>query len=113
MDKLKGLILLLVVVAGIYFAWNMLPPYWYNYQFQDDLDDIARRNSYVNKSEEDIREIVIKKAAADSITLREDQVAITRGADGVGITVRYRVHVEMILFPRDIDFTAVSYNKRI
>lgn len=113
MDKIKGLIAILVVAALIYVAWNMIPPYFYNYQFQDDLDDIARRNSYLNKSEDDIRDIVIKKAASDSITLKEDQVTITRGSDGVGITVRYRVHIDMILHPMDIDFTANSYNKRI
>lgn len=113
MDKLKGIIALVVVVAVIYVAWNVTPPYFYNYQFQDDLDDIARRNSYVNKNEDDIRDLVIKKAASDSITLREDQVTITRGADGVGITVRYRVHVDMILHPVDLDFSANSYNKRI
>lgn len=113
MDKIKGLIAVLIVAAVVYATWNIVPPYFYNYQFQDDLDDIARRNSYVNKSEDDIREMVIKKAAADNITLREDQVTVTRGGDGIGITVRYRVHVDMVLHPVDLDFVTSSYNKRI
>jgi predicted small integral membrane protein len=113
MDKLKGVIALLVVAGAIYVAWNMVPPYFNNYQFQDDVDDVARRFSYLNKTEDDIREAVIKKATSDNITLREEQITITRGTDGIGITVRYRVHVDMIMFPRDVDFTVISYNKRI
>jgi len=114
MEKLKGFIFLLLIVAAIYATWNMVPPYWNNYQFQDDVDDVARRSSYANRTTEDeIRDLVIKKAASNNITLKEDQVTITRGSDGIGITVRYRIHVDMVMFPRDLDFTVNSYNKRI
>jgi hypothetical protein len=114
MDKLKGFIAILVVVAFIYVAWSLTPPYFNNYQFQDDLDEIARRSSYVvSKTDDDIRDAVIKKAATDSVILKEDQVAITRSGGTVGITVHYRVHVDMIVHPVDLDFTVKSFNERI
>jgi len=114
MEKLKGYIALLVVVVAIYVAWNMTPPYWNKYQFQDDVDDVARRSSYANRmTEDEIRDAVIKKAASNNIPLKEDQITITKGADGIGISVHYRVHVDIILFPTDLDFTVASYNKRI
>ena len=113
MEKLKGLIAIVIVAGVIYVVWNIVPPYFYNYQFQDDLDDLARRNSYVNRSEDEVRDLVIKKAASDNITLKDDQVTITRGPDGIGITVRYRVHVDLVLHPLDLDFVTNSYNKRI
>lgn len=113
MGKLKGFIGIAVVVGAFYVAWNMIPPYFNNYQLQDSLDDIARRQSYTMTSEDDIKKLVVNKAASDDITLKEDQVAVTRTSNGVGITVHYRIHVEMVVHPMDLDFTANSFNKRI
>ena len=113
MEKLKGLIALLVVVALIYVAWSLIPAYWYNYQFKDDLDELARRLSYTNKSEEDIKDMVIKKAASDNVALRDDEVTVIKAGAEVSLTVKYRVHVDIIVHPVDLDFALVSYNKRI
>jgi len=113
LEKLKGIIALLVVAALIYVAWSLIPAYWYNYQFKDDLDELARRLSYANKSVEDIKDMVIKKAASDNVTLREDEITVNNSGPEVGLTVKYRVHVDMIVHPVDLDFTLVSYNKRI
>ena len=114
MGKIKGLIGLLVVVGGFYVAWNMIPPYFHNYQLQDDLDDLVRRNSYTSAGDDDLRKMVIQKAAEDNnITLKEEQITVSRGGSGLAISVRYHVHVDMVVHPVDIDFTANSFNKRI
>ena len=113
MGKIKGLIGLLVIAAGFYVAWNLIPPYFHNYQLQDDLDDLARRNSYTSSTEDDIKQMVIQKAQTNDIKLKENQVTVSRGGNGLAISVKYRVHVEMMVHPMDIDFTANSFNKRI
>src|SRR5882757_7485810 len=113
MGKLKGLIALAVVFGGFYVAWNMIPPYFNNYQFQDALDDIARKNSYTTLSEDDIKKMVVTKADTEDIKLKEDQVSVTRTRDGLGISVKYRIHVDMVVHPVDLDFVANSINKRI
>ena len=102
-----------MVVAAFYVAWNMVPPYFNNYQFQDALDDIARKNSYTGASDDEIKKTVISKAGTEDIKLREDQVVVTRLPEGLGITVKYRIHVDMVVHPVDLDFTANSLNKRI
>ena len=112
-SKITGIIIIVVILTGIYVGWNMIPPYFHNYQFQDDLDDIARRNSYMRRTDDEIKDLVIKQASTMDITLNEDQITITRSADGLGISVRYRIHVDMIIHPVDLDFTANSINKRI
>src|SRR5258707_769625 len=104
MEKLRGLLAILVVAAMIYIAWSLIPAYWYNYQFKDDLDDLARRLSYSNKSVEDIKEMVIKKAASDNVVLREDEVTVNGTGAEVSLSVKYRVHVDMIVHPVDLDF---------
>src|SRR5215467_1641721 len=113
MGKVKGLIGLLVVVAGFYVAWNMVPPYFNNYQLQDALDDIARKGSYTAQTDDDIKKAVSAKAEAEDIKLKEDQIVVSRVRDMLGITVKYRIHVEMLVHPVDLDFTANSLNKRI
>ena len=112
MGKLKAAIGLFVVVAAFYVAWNVIPPYFHNYQFQDDLDEIARRNSYTNKTDDDLRAMVMKHASDLEIPLKEDQITISR-VDGLGISVHYKIHVEMMVHPMDLDFTTNSLNKRI
>lgn len=113
MGKVKGLIGLLLVVGGFYVAWNMVPPYFHNYQLQDDLDDVARRHSYTSISEDEIKKIVISKADNDNVRLKEDEIVVTRTPNGLGISVKYRIHVDMVLYPVDLDFAANSMNKRI
>jgi hypothetical protein len=112
MGKLKGLLILLILFGGIYVGWMLVPPYFHNWQFQDDLDDIARTNSYMRRTDDDVRATVIKKADEIGISLKEDQIIINRLSDGLGISVHYRVHIDMILHPMDLDFTANSMNRR-
>ena len=114
MEKLRGLLFIVVIAAGVYYGWNMIPPYFHNSQFQDDLDDIVRRASYTSISEDALKAIVITKAA-DSINvkLKEEQITVSRGATGLSISVNYRVHVDMIVHPVDLDFTATSHNRML
>jgi uncharacterized protein DUF4845 len=113
MGKIKGFIGLLLVVAGFYVAWNLIPPYFHNYQLQDDLDDVARRHSYTTVSDDDVKKIVITKADSNNIRLKEDQITVTRTPNGLAISVKYHIHVDMVLYPVDLDFAANSMNKRI
>jgi hypothetical protein len=113
MEKIKALIGVMVIVAGFYVAWNMIPPYFHNGQFQEELDDVARHASYKNISDDDLRQMVIDKAKSMDIVLKEDQVTISHGGAGLAITVKYSVHVDMLVHPTDLDFTANSLNKRI
>ena len=112
--KARLVVFLLIIASGIYVAWNMLPPRFRNSQFQDDLDDIARRMTYTNLSDDDIKRQVIKQAQGEDLPpLKEDQVTISRGPTGLAISVRYRVHIDMIVYQTDLDFVANSHNKMI
>jgi hypothetical protein len=113
MGKAKAFLALAIIFGGGYLAWELLPPLFHKYEFQDELDDIARRNSYTGRTDDDVRSIVIQKASTLDIPLKENQITITRSSDGLGISVRYRIHVDMILHPVDLDFSADSMNRRI
>ena len=113
MEKIKALVGVGVIVIGFYVAWNLIPPYFHNGQFQEELDDVARHASYMTISDDDLKQRVVEKAKAMDIFIKEDQVSVTHGGGGLGITVNYRVHVDMLVHPTDLVFTANSLNKRI
>jgi Domain of unknown function (DUF4845) len=113
MGKLKAFIALFLIFGGIYLGWELIPPYFHKYELQDDVDEIARRNSYTQKTDDDIRALVIKQASSYDIPLKEDQIAITRSTDGMGISLHYTIHVDMPVHPMDLDFTVSSFNKRL
>lgn len=113
MEKVKALIGVGVIMIGFYVAWNMIPPYFHNGQFQDELDDIARRYTYTTVSDDDLKQKVVDKAKNMDILIKEDQVSITHSGNQLGISVKYRVHVDLLVHPTDLDFTANSLNKRI
>ena len=113
MEKLKVLIFIAVVAACVYLAWVNIPPWFHYYAFRDDLDDIARVNSYTGRNDDDIKQMVISKARSEEIQIKEDEVTVSRGPEGLGIVVHYRVHVDMGVAAKDWDFTAQSLNKRL
>jgi hypothetical protein len=107
-------IFLLVVAGAVYVGWNMIPPRFHNSQLQEDLDDIVRRVTYASAiGDDDIKKMVVAKAATEDIVLKEDQITIARGGMGLAISVHYRVHVDMIVYQTDLDFVANSRNKSI
>jgi hypothetical protein len=111
--KTRGLIFLLVVAGLFYVGWNLIPPYFNNSQFQESLDDIARKSTYIPRSDTEIKTLVLRQAQSMDLPIREDQVTVTRGAEGLAISVSYRVHVDFPVHPVDLDFTANSKNRRI
>jgi hypothetical protein len=113
MQKFKALIFVAIVVALVYVGYSNVPPWWHYYQFRDDLDDISRHYTYVTRTDDELKQIVITKAKEEDISLKEDQVKVSHGNDGLGIVVQYSIHVDMGVFAKDWDFTAQSQNKRI
>jgi len=113
MNRLKALFGLFVVVAAFYTAWMLMPPYVNNYQFQDDIRNEALINSYSNKSDQDIRNALAKKAAEYGIPLTAEQINIQRNGPELSIWADYTVHVDLPGFPLDLRFHPATKNKRI
>jgi hypothetical protein len=105
---------ILIIVGGIFVSVKLLPPYFSNYQFNDWLKDEATHDSYSTKTEDDIRNAVLKKADDLDIPLTADQVKVSRyGAQNNGtiiIQAPYVVHVDMAVYAMDLHFDASTQN---
>jgi hypothetical protein len=113
MKYLKPTLGVAVLLTFIYLCAEFIPPFFHNYQFQDFLEQEARRTSYSNLTEEAIRNEVLKEARGDDLPVSAEQVHIVRGINAVSINVDYTVHVDLLLFPQDLHFTPASSNRII
>ncbi len=113
MKSLKALFGLFVVVAAFYLSWKVIPPYFSNYQFQDEIENQARYYSYNVRSDQEIKETLVKKAHEYDIPLTTDQIKVQRVGSELTISADYTVHVDIPMYPFDLHFTPETKNRRI
>lgn len=112
MKYFKPILGILILVAFVYVCFELIPPFFKNYQLQDYLDNEAMRTSYVNNITEDtIRNEVLKEVKSDELPITAEQIHITRALNQVTINIDYTVHVDLMFFPQDLHFSVTSQNK--
>ena len=117
MGTVKMFFGLFVIVAGVYVAANVIPPYYENYQFQDAIKNEATLDTYTTKSEDDIRQAIFRKAQELEIPISEDGIHVQRqGFQGSGVIIiraPYVVHIDLPGYPLDLHFEASTENKGV
>lgn len=110
MQRLKALIGIFLVVSFFYLAWKILPPYVQEYQFQQEIQSIARENMYSPLDENGIRQQVKRKITDFDLPINPESVVISKGGFDVTIGVNYTVHVDSAFHPFDLDFHPSTKN---
>lgn len=109
------------VVAAIIVVWQFAAPELANVEFQDDLHDLSaqvgsRIGLSTPKSDEEIRNIIIRKAANYDILLRPEQVTVKRsGPDHAPVfylAVDYTVPVNLPGYTFTLHFSPTSAGGR-
>jgi len=113
MKTLKAIAGLALVVGGAYVGYLLIPPYFANYQLQDYIESETRLQTYSTKSEQDIRDGVVKQARGLDIPLAPEAVTVQRGAGELQIFCAYTVHVDLPGYPVDLKFAPGSKSKLI
>jgi hypothetical protein len=115
MGTIKLIFGVFVIGVGIYLGAEMIPVYYSNYQFQDDVKTEATLETYTSKPEDAIRDAIFKKAQSLDIPLTKDQIKVQRhGTQGTGsltISAPYTVHLDLPVYPVDLHFDASTENK--
>ena len=113
MKLLRSLVGMLVVVAAVYAAWMIFPPFFANYQLEEAMDDAAR-GLYVNysRSESEFRDQVLKEARTLSIPLTNENLHIEHGPNDYYVWGDYSVHVDLPLYPLDLNFHPASKSQK-
>jgi hypothetical protein len=117
MGTIKMLFGVFVIAAAVYVGAKVAPVYMDNYQFEDAVKNEATLDTYSNKTEDDIRTAIFKKAQDLEIPITEDQIEVRReGMQGRGtITIHapYQVHIDLPGYPVDIHFDAGTENRGV
>jgi hypothetical protein len=102
-----------LILAGI----KIVPPYFANYELEDAIKTEATQATYSTRTEDDIRESIIKQARGYDIPLTPKQVHVSRtGGYGTGtlaIDAEYSVPVDLPLYSTILQFHPSSKNKGV
>ncbi len=117
MATLKLILGLAVFAVMGLVGFKIIPPYFSNYQFEDSLKTEAVQATYSTRSEEDIRDEVIKHARNFDIALTPKQVHVSRvggfGQGSLAIDADYSVPIELPGYSTTLDFHPSSKNKGV
>lgn len=114
MARLKTWFGVFVVVAAIFLGIKLLPPYFANYQLQDDIESIARYATYAQgKGAEDVRSDVMAKARERGVALNLEDVNVTKDGVSVSIDIKYVVEVPVPGYTFKLKFNPTAGNRMI
>ena len=117
MATLKLLFGVGVIVTVALLGIKIVPVYFSNYQFEDFIKEEALHSTYSTRTEDDIRNAVIKHARDYDIPLTPQQVHVSRtGVNGVGsltIEAEYTVAIDLPGYSTTIDFHPSTKNKGV
>ncbi|MGB8011639.1 MAG: hypothetical protein WCF68_08500 [Terriglobales bacterium] len=118
---MKYVVWIAVVVAAAVAGWRILEPEITNIIFQDELRDSAAQLGWRTgvappNSDEDLRNIVIRKAATHGIPVGPKQVTVRRRGTGESMTwyiaVDYTVPVDLFVYSYSLHFAPTSTGGR-
>ena len=116
MGTLKALAGLLAIILVIVACFEVAPPMMANYSFQDDLRTVALMDgANFQKTDDDVRNDVIRKAKEHELPIDPKQVTVQRmttpGLAAVYVAVDYSVTVSLPGYSFDMHFNPNSGNK--
>jgi hypothetical protein len=107
MKELKAIFGLLLLLVGGFVLYKVFPAYWDDFKLSRLLEDQAISYTYTTKSESEIATAIAQKASELDVPLTPEQVTVHRG------TAEYSVHVDLPLYPLDLNFKTTSKNKNV
>ena len=105
---------LAVLVAALFSALKLVPPYIANYQFQDYIDNTARSATYNTVTEAALKKEVMARARELGIPIQDRQLEVRKVRGGsVSIRTSYDVPVDLIARQIVLHFEPAAGNQNI
>lgn len=117
MGTLKLVFGFAIFAALILFGIKIIPPFFSNYELEDAIKTEATQSTYSTRTEDDIRESIIKQAQGYDIALTPKQVHVSRmggfGQGTLAIDAEYSVPIDFPGYSTTLEFHPSSKNKGI
>ncbi len=116
MGIVKAITGLVVIVVVFFVLFQVAPPMVANYSFQDDLKTVAMLDSSnMQKTDDDVRNDVMRKAKEHDLPIDPKQVTVQRistpGTSAVYLAADYSVTINLPGYTFDMHFHPDSGNK--
>lgn len=112
--SLKAILAVAIFVALVYLGIKLVPPFINNYQFQEELNSVARVSTYAQgATEENVRNDILGKAKDLGLPVKEEQITVSKTNIGVNIDVKYNVAVAVPGYTFNLKFNPTAGNKMI
>jgi hypothetical protein len=116
MGTIKAISGFLVIVLAVMALFQVAPPLMANYSFEDDLRTVAMMaGANPQKTDEDVRNDVLRKAKDHDLPIVAKQVTVQRigtpGLMAVYVAADYTVTINLPGYSFDMHFNPTSGNK--
>ena len=111
--KLKGILMVAIVVLAIYSAWKIVPVYVNEYQLSDKMQEQARFAVVNHYTEDQIRDNIFKVVQDLDIPAKRESIKIVANNSIVKISMEYSVPVDLLFYHMDLHFSPSSENKAL
>lgn len=106
--RLTAVIWLLILGAGVYVGYKVIPIYLNNYQLEDRMLAEARFAAVNRKPEETVREVIYREIQDRDIPARREDIHVQSTQRGVHIGVDYTVTVDLRVYQLHLHFTPTA-----
>lgn len=111
--KLKGILIVVIVVLAIYTAWKVVPPFVNDYQLSDMMQEQSRYALVNRYTEDQIRDKIYKEIVDLDIPAKREDIKIVANNNVVKISLDYTVPVDILVYHADLHFTPNSETKSL
>lgn len=111
--RLKGILIVVIIVLAIYTAWKMVPPYVNDYQLSDKMQEQSRYAMVNHYTVEQIRDNIYKVMVDLDIPAKKEDIKIVADGNVVKVSLDYTVPVDVLVYHTDLHFTPNSETKSL
>jgi hypothetical protein len=111
--KLKGILIVVILVLGIYSAWKIVPAYVNDYQLSDKMQEQSRFAVVNHYTEDQIRDNIFKVVQDLDIPAKREDIKIVANGSVVRISLEYTIPVDVLVYHTNLHFTPSSESKSL
>jgi hypothetical protein len=106
--KLKAVVYTAFLVAAIYVAVKLVPPFVADYQLKDKMNEQARFAIVNRYTDEHVRDLLFKVIQDLDIPAKREDIKVNATNHGMSISVSYSVPVDFLVYKTDLNFNDTS-----
>jgi len=111
--RLKAIVWTIILVAGVYTCFKVIPIYVNEYQLQDKMEEVARFATVSRRTDDELRDAIWQEIQDLGIPARKEDIKIENTGRYAKISLDYSVPLDLIFYHGELHFSPSSENKSL